>query len=310
MKPRIMDSLIHKLILASLIMIGMGFIAPNIAASIITGYKISQTPISSMENVTKFSGLTFFLISFILLIILGISLIIWATQFNIDKVPPLRITILSIQFASIYLLFLSIGSLVCSEAKAGLAPFISSVLIMIGTGIYISKSPIIRVASSCIGAIGGILLAYSEFQFSPFQLAFSWDLPYPGLFLSLPVVEAVAIVIVSIEIAVFTICSEIVELEEEFKIYNVVVIDLVAIAGIIYAVGIIGSSLRLSLSILNFLWKAPWSPPFYGLPQWMLNVIMYWAASTIVLIIGAVLLIAASCLELFKKLSEAPNFSL
>lgn len=300
-----MNSIMSKFVLASVIMLGVGIVASNIATVVITGYKFSQIPPESAEKAAELSGLTLFLIAFMMLIITGVFVIIGAAQYNIDKTPPRRVVSFGVQIASIYLLFLSIGSLFLSEMKLGLILLVSSVLIMIGVGVYISGAQRSKTIGSCIWAAGGILLAYSNFQFSPLESAFNWPLPFTGLFLSMPITEAIAILIVSLGMSVHTFFSEILKWESHL---NKVILCAV---GIIYGVGVVAGSLQFSLNILTYVWKAPWPPvplhpsPFYGLPEWVINTLIYWAASKIVLGIGAILLIVTSCLGFVGTMKES-----
>lgn len=293
-----LGSVIRKFVLASIVMLGVGFVASNIATVIVTGYELSQTQISSTENAIKFSGLTLFLIAFLTLLIIGVFIIVGGTQYDIDETPPRRIALFGIQIASIYLLCLSIGSLLLSGMELCLVLLVSSVLIMTGTGVYISGSQILKAIGSCIWATGGILLAYSNFQFSPLELAFNWNVPFTGPFLSMPITEAIAVLIISLGTVVYTFFSEILGWENHLNK------TILCTVGIIYGVSVLAGSLQFSLNILNHVWKAPWLPPFYGLPECVINTLIYWAASTIVLEIGAVLLIAASCLGFVETVKE------
>ena len=292
-----LGSITSKLVLASVILFGVGFISSNIATVIIAGYKLSQIQPDSAENAMRLSGLTLFLIAFLVLLILSVFIIVGGTQYNIDKTPPRRIVLFGIQIASIYLLCLSIGSLFLSEMQLGIVLLVGSVLLMIGTGAYASGSQRSRIIGACMWAAGGICLAYSNFQFSPLKSAFSWDLPFTGLFLSMPINEAIAILIVSLGTVAHTFFSEVLDWESHLNK------AILCTVGIVYGVGVIAGSLLFSLNILTYVWKAPWPymegsipSPFYGLPDWVINTLLYWAASTIVLAIAAVLLIVASCL--------------
>jgi hypothetical protein len=183
--------------------------------------------------------------------------------------------------------------------QQGLVLLVGSVLIMIGTGVYISGSQIPKTIGSCIWGAGGILLAYSNFQLSPLELIFNnWDVPFTGLFLSMPTTEAIAILIVSLGMVVHTFCSEILELESHLNK------PILSAVGIIFGVGVFAGSLQFCLNILNHVWKAEWEGPFFGLPDWIINTLVYWAASTIVLDIGAILLIVASCLGFVETFKE------
>jgi hypothetical protein len=292
------DSIVSKIILVSIVMLGVGFVASNIATVVLTGYELSETVISSSENAIRFSGLTLFLIAFVVMLIIGVFIIIGGTQFNIDETPPRRIVWFGLQIASIYLLCLGIGSLFLSEMQQGLVLLVGSVLIMVGTGVYISGSHVTKTIGSGIWAAGGILLAYSNFQLSPLELIFNWEVPFTGLFFSMPTTEAIAILIVSLGVVVHTFCSEILELESHLNK------PILCAVGIIFGVGVFAGSLQFCLNILNHVWKAEWLPPFYGLPDWVMNTLVYWAASTVVLEIGAILLIVASCLGFVETIKE------
>jgi hypothetical protein len=285
-----LESITSKLVLASVILFGVGFIASNIATVIITGYKLSQIQPDSAENAMRLSGLTLFLIAFLVLLILGVFVIVGGTQYNIDKTPPRRIVLFGIQIGSIYLLCLSIGSLFLSEMQLGMVLLVGSVLLMIGTGVYTSGSQRSRIIGSCMWAAGGIFLAYSNFQFSPLESALGWGLPFTGLFLSMPINEAIAILIVSLGTVGHTFFSEVLEWESHLNK------AIVCTVGIVYGVGVIAGSLHFCLNILVYIWKAPWPSLFYELPDWIINTLLYWAASTIVLAAAAVLLLVASCL--------------
>ena len=69
-----------------------------------------------------------------------------------------------------------------------------------------------------------------------------------------------------------------------------------SMVALIYGIGVFVGSLVLSLNFLNLIWKAPWELALHGQPDWVLSIVIFWAASLGMLVIGGIVLILSACM--------------
>ena len=67
------------------------------------------------------------------------------------------------------------------------------------------------------------------------------------------------------------------------------------LVAMVYGLGAFVGSIVLSMSLWNWIWKSPWIGPFYGAPDWFMNIIVFWSASLVLMDIAGVLLIVVAC---------------
>jgi hypothetical protein len=270
--------------------LGLGYILPNIAVVIILSYLLSQTTITSLHMITQISGIILFLMASIVMIVIGVALIVGGMRYNKRKPSPRGTIFLGVLFGSFYLLCLGVGSaLLLSEINLNVGLLIvGPIFIMVSAAVYMVPSLASRLIGHTLGIIGGFLLAIVTFNFQALGVVTGWDVPFPGLFMSLTVMEGIAMILGSIAVAIYSIFAG----RNEKPVAYV----LLSIVGLIYGIGVFVGPLILSFSFLDIVWKAPWLGPLYGLPSWIIDTTIFWSASLVLLEIGGILLILSSCL--------------
>ena len=307
-KPEIRDIkwTIRRFIPLTTTVLGLGYILPNIAIVIILSYILSQTSISSLQMITQISGIILFLMASIVMIVIGGALIFGGIRYNKRK-QSRGIIFIGVLFASFYLLCLGVGSaLLLSEINLNVGLLIvGPIFVMVSAAVYMVPSLTSRLIGHPLGIIGGFFLAIVTFNFQIFEVATGWDVPFPGPFMSLTVMEGIAMILGTIAVAVYSSFAG----RNEKPVAYV----LLSIVGLIYGIGVFIGPLILSFSFLDIVWKAPWLGPLYGLPSWVVDTTIFWSASLILLEIGGILLILSSCLgfvfaaQEFSKIYVAPN---
>lgn len=291
-KPELRDIkwTIRRFIPLTTTVLGLGYILPNIAIVIILSYILSQTSISSLQMITQMSGIILFLMASIVMIVIGATLIVGGMRYNKRKQSPRGIIFIGVLFASFYLLCLGVGSaLLLSEINLNVGLLIvGPIFIMVSAAVYMVPSLASRLIGHTLGIIGGFLLAIVTFNFQILEVATGWDVPFPGPFMSLTVMEGIAMILGAIAVAVYSSFAG----RNEKPVAYV----LLSIVGLIYGIGVFIGPLILSFSFLDIVWKAPWLGPLYGLPSWVVDTTIFWSASLILLEIGGILLILSSCL--------------
>jgi len=280
---------LHRFVPLTTTVLGIGYILPHIAIVIILSYILSQTTISSLQMITQISGMILFLMASIVMMIVGVTVIVGGIRYNRRSLPKETI-FLGVLFSSFYLLCLGIGSaLLLSEINLNVGLLIvGSIFVMVSATVYMVPSLASRLIGHALGIVGGFLLAIVTFNFQTLGVAIGWTLPFPGPFMSLTVVEGVAMILGSIAVAIYSTLAE----RNEKPVAYV----LLSIVGLVYGIGVFIGSLILSFSFLDIVWKAPWVGPLYGLPSWVVNTTIFWSASLILLEIGGILLILSACL--------------
>jgi len=298
---------IRKFVPLTTTVLGLGYILPNIAIVLILSYILSQMSISSLQMITQISGIILFLMASIVMMVIGVAIIVGGMRYKNKKPSPKGIIFLGVLFASFYLLCLGIGSaLLLSEINLNVGLLIvGPIFIMVSAAVYMVPSLASRLIGHTLGIIGGFLLAIVTFNFQTLGVATGWDVPFPGPFMSLTVMEGIAMILGAIAVAIYSSFAG----RNEKPVAYV----LLSIVGLIYGIGVFIGPLILSFSFLDIVWKAPWLGPLYGLPSWVVDTTIFWSASLVLLEIGGILLILSSCLgfvfasQEFSRIYVAPS---
>jgi len=285
-----LERLFKKVALAAITMLGIGYVLINAPIALLLGYSVSSIPISSQANVIAISGRIMFLIASTLSAFLGVLFVFAAVQFY-EHGKVKGVAFLGVSIASFYLLCLGVGStLLLSEANlATLALTTAPLIAVASTALYTSPNPSFKLAGSVIGIAGGSVLAYAIFNLHVLDLVFAWDIPFTGPFLALTILESAVVALAPIAAAAHAIFSH---SKEELPISHVFTL----LIALVYGLGALAGSIVLSMSFWNWIWQSPWTGPFYGLPDVLMNIIVFWSASLVLMDISGVLLIAVACL--------------
>lgn len=306
---------IRKFIPATATVLGIGYILPNIAVVLILIHTLSQMTLSSLSIINYVSGLILFVMASIVMMVVGAALILGGTRYYKKNPPPKEIMFLSVLFASFYLLCLGTGSaLLLSEINLNVGLLIvGPIFIMVSAAVYMVPSFASKLVGHILGIIGGFLLAIVIFNFQILKVAFGWDVPFPGPFMSMAVMEGIAVILGSIAVAIHSVFAGRNEKPVSYVFFSIV--------GLIYGIGVFIGPMMLSFSFLDLVWKAPWGMgPLSTLPQWIRDTTVFWSASLVLLEIGGIMLILSSCLgftfaaqefsRLYAPLSEEKGGSL
>jgi len=282
-----LESALRKMVSVAVIFIGLGYVLPSLATIVILNYFVSQYPIESLGNVYMISGIILFIIAFILLMTVGVIIVIGGLQYFVGKVPR-EAMFLGILLSSFYLLCLGIGSsLIQGHLSLPLWMMIAGpVLAMASTAVYVAPSPRFKVAGSLIGIAGGVLLTIAIYNSKILELVFDWNVPFPGPFMSIAVLEGFALILGSVAALINSIARS------REKPVTYIFLSIVAL---VYGIGVFIGPLILSFSFLNLVWKAHWELALHGQPYWVVNTVIFWVASLAMLEIGGILLILCSC---------------
>jgi hypothetical protein len=281
----------QKLFSVTLNVLGIGFVLVNLSVLILLGYYLSQHSISSLEAVTQIGGITLFIIASAMLMAVGCLLIVGGIQHYRGNTTQ-RVILIGVLFTSLYLLCLGIGSaLLRSQSDIGAVLLsISPVLMMVGATAYVAPSSLYKIVGSIVGIAGAIPLALGIFILQPLSLVFTgWDVPFPGPFMSMALLEGVAVILGSVAVFTHSLLSE----RKEKSVSQA----LLSLVGIVYGIDVFIGPLVLSFSLTNLLWKAPWLPPLNGAPYYVYGTTILWSVSLLILAIGGILLTLSSFLE-------------
>lgn len=289
------ESIMRKLILGAVAIVGIGYILTNIGGALVLGYFLSTRSIITVE-ILPMSGTILFLIALIVLIIMGVFLVLGGLQYFRGGGPPQEVMFFGTLMAAFYLLCLGIGSaLVLTHISLNIALLITApVILMVGTAIYMIPSFRMRLIGSVLGIVAGILLAVVMLDPPTLKLVLGvmnnmWnDVPFSGPFMSMSFLEGITIVLGSLAAFVHSFFAD----RKEDLLTHVII----GIAGLIYGIGVFVGSLVLSFSFLDLLWKAPWLGPFHDVPGWIFGTGVFWSASLIILVIGGIALVICACL--------------
>lgn len=289
------ESFMRKMVLTALTVVGVGYVLAHIGGAIMLGYFLSTRSIITSE-ILPISGTILFLVGLIVLIIIGVFLVFGGLQYYKGGNPPQEEMFFGTLLASFYLLCLGIGtSLLFPQMSPNTVLLIvAPIIVMVGTAIYMIPSFRLKLLGSILGIVGGICLAVVMFDPPTLKLALGgmnemWnEVPFPGPFMSMSFLEGIAFVLGSLAAFIHSICAE----RKEDLLTRVIL----AIAGLVYGLGLFVGSIVLSFSFLDLLWKAPWLGPFHEAPSWIFGTGVFWSASLIILVIGGIVLIVCACL--------------
>jgi len=295
---------LRKLFLATTTLLGSGFVLVNMAIAVLLGYFISQFTISSLTQVAMMCGTILFLLASITMIILGVFIIIGGL-YSYRWGPPEGIISLGVLLGSFYLLCLGIGSALLQMNLGVVLLILSAVFFMLGTAAYTSTSPDFKLTGSIMGITGGILLAASVLNRQIFEPVFvGWDVPFTGPFMSINILEGIVVILGPVAILANLILSRRKEESTSHIFFPIVTL--------IYGIGMFVGSLILAFNLWDLLWKSPWLPPLYGVPDWVFGATIFWSVSLIILATGGIFLIVSSGLEfafIVKKASVTGEIS-
>lgn len=296
------EPLLRKIILVAFTVLGIGFVLVNVPITILLGYSVSQFEISSQQIVAEISGRILFILASIALMIVGLLFVIGAIQYYERSITKV-VVFLGTLFASLYLLCLGAGStLLIQETNLDtLLMLIAPILIVVSVALHMTPSFRLTIIGGTLGAtlgvLGGIILARAIYSTPILNLAFEWDLPFTGPFMSMVVLESIVVILGPIAALVHSFSAN----HSEGNRLTHVFLSLVAL---IYGTGLFIGSLVLSLSFWNWIWKSPWYGPFHGMPSWVLSTIVFWSASLFLVAIGGVILVVSSFLGFISVAQE------
>jgi len=284
-------------------LLGLGYILPNAAIIMMLAYVLSTFEIRSQEIVIQEGGTILFLISSLLLTVLGVLIINWGIRYYTNA-SCREVVFTGVVFASFYLFCLGIGSaLLAPQIGPGeLLLIISPVLIMVTVALHTMPSFPYRAIGALLGIVSGVSLAIAMFYLQPLKLAFvnwstGWEnIPFLGPFMSLAISEGIVVILGAIIASIHSLSAG-----QKTKLASQ---SLFSIIGLVYGINLFIGAFLLSFSLLNTIWKALWVPPLLGLPAWIFSVVIFWSASLVLLEIGGFVLMALSCLGLISAAKE------
>jgi len=284
------EPLLQKLILSAFAVLGIGFILVNVPITILLGYSVAQLELSSQQIVAELSGRILFILASVALIVMGLLFVIGAVQYYERRISK-GVVFLGTLVASFYLLCLGVGStLLVQETNLDALLMLSgSILIVASVAIYMMPSFLLKIGGAALGVLGGVFLARVIYNTSILDLAFKWNMPFAGPFMSMVVLEGIVIVLCPITALVHLFSAN----HSDGKQLTHVFLSLVAL---IYGMGLFVGSLFLSLSFwADGIWKYPYMVgPFSGMPNWVLSTVVFWSASLLLIAIGGILLVISS----------------
>jgi len=270
------------------VFIGLGYVLPSIATIIMLNYSFSQYPIESVENIYWFSGIIIFIIASILLIAVGVFIVFGGLQYFVGIVSQ-KIMFVGIMLSSFYLLCLGTGSaLILQEVNLlTLLLVATAILVVASATVYMVPSFRLKFVACLLGIVSGISLTTATLNPPILDLVFNWDVPFPGPFMSMAILEGLTIGLASITALFYSISG---------NVEKPIVPVFLSMVALVYGIGVFVGSLVLSLNFLNLVWKAPWELALYGQPNWVLNTVIFWAASLGMLAIGGIILVLCACM--------------
>jgi hypothetical protein len=288
---------LRKIFLTTATVLGCGFVLVNIAVILLLGYFISQLSMSSLTEIAMMCGIILFILASITMMILGIFIIIGGL-YSYRWGPPEGIISLGVLTGSFYLLCLGIGSALLQMNLGVVFLILSSIFFMLGTAAYTSHSLDFKLIGSILGIVGGIFLAIVVFTQQIFRPVFvGWDVPFPGPFMSLNILEGIVMIIGPVAVLANLILTARKEKPTSYVFFPVVTM--------MYGIGMFIGPLLLAFNLWDQLWKAPWLPPLHGVPSWVFGATIFWSVSLIILAIGGIFLVISSALEFASIVRES-----
>ena len=283
-----LESVLRKMVSVAAVFIGLGYVLPSIATVIMLNYFSSQYPIESAENIYWVSGIIIFIIASILLIAVGVFVVFGGLQYFVGTFSQ-KIMFVSIMLSSFYLLCLGTGSALVLQ-EVGLLTLLlvaTAILVVASATVYMVPSFRLKFVACFLGIVSGISLTTATLNSPILDLALKLDVPFPGPFMSIAILEGLTIILASITALIYSLLGN-----GEKPMITV----FLSMVSLVYGIGAFAGSLVLSLNFLNLVWKAPWELALHGKPDWVLSTVIFWAASLGMLDIGGILLILAACI--------------
>jgi len=270
------------------VFIGLGYVLPSIAMVIMLNYFSSQYPIESVENIYWFSGIIVFIIASILLIAVGVFVVYGGLRYFVGTLSQ-KMMFVGVMLASFYLLCLGTGSALILQEVSLLTLLLvaTAILVVVSATVYMVPSFRLKFVACSLGIVSGICLTTATLNGPILDLVLNWNVPFPGPFMSMAVLEGITVIVASITALVYSILGN-----GEKPIIHV----FLSMVALIYGIGVFVGSLVLSLNFLNLLWKAPWELALHGQPDWVLSTVIFWSASLGMLVIGGIILILCACM--------------
>ncbi len=282
-----LESVLRKMVSVAAVFVGLGFVLHSIATIIMLNYSSSQYPIESAENIYWFSGIIVFIIASILLIAVGIFIVFGGLKYFVGTFSQ-KLMFVGIMLSSFYLLCLGTGSALVLQEVSLLTLLLvaTAILVVASATVYMVPSFRLKFVACLLGIVSGVFLTTVTLNTQILDLVLMLDVPFPGPFMSMAILEGLTIILVSITALVYSI------LGNGEKPLTHVFLSMVAL---IYGIGVFVGSLVLSLNFLNLVWKAPWELALHDKPDWVLSTVIFWAASLGMLAIGGIMLILSAC---------------
>lgn len=283
------ESSLRKIALAALTMMGIGYMFANAPIALLIGNSIKTIPIDSQASINAITGRLLFSMASIISAVLGGVLIYGGVQFYEGERTKEMVS-LGVMLGSFYLLCLGIGStlLLTQTNLPALMLTTAPLLIGAGTATYMAPNTRVKLVAPILGFAGAAALAYAIFNLRIYDLAFGWNIPFTGPFMSLTVVESVVVILGSAAACVNSFFGQ----RPREKPFAHLFIALVALA---YGLGTFIGSLILSMNLWNLIWKSPWAGPLQAAANWVMSIVVFWSASLVLLDVGGILLIVAAC---------------
>jgi hypothetical protein len=283
-----LESVLRKMVSVAAVFIGLGYVLPSIATVVMLNYFSSQYPIESAENIYWFPGIIIFIIASILLIAVGVFVVFGGLQCFVGIVSQ-KIMFVGIMLSSFYLLCLGTGSALILQEVSLLTLLLvaTAILVVASATVYMVPSFRLKFVACLLGIVSGICLTTATLNNPILDLVFNWNVPFPGPFMSMAILEGLTIVLASITALVYSILG---------NGENPIGHTFLSMVALIYGIGVFVGSLVLSLNFLNLVWKAPWELVLHGQPDWVLSTVIFWAASLGMLAIGGIVLIFCACM--------------
>jgi len=283
-----LESVLRKMVSVAAVFIGFGYILPSIATVIMLTYFSSQYPIETSKNIYMISGIILFIIASILLITVGVFIVVGGIQYFVGTVSQ-KIMFFGIMLSSFYLLCLGTGSaLILQEVNLlTLLLVATAILVVASAAVYMVPSVRLKFVACLLGIVSGVFLTTATLNSQILDLVFNWNVPFPGPFMSMAILEGLTIILTSITALIYFILGN-----GEKPLIRV----FLSMVALIYGIGVFVGSLVLSLNFLNLVWKAPWELALHGQPDWVLSIVIFWAASLGMLVIGGIVLILSACM--------------
>jgi hypothetical protein len=283
-----LESVLRKMVSVAAVFIGLGYVLPSIATVVMLNYFSSQYPIESAENIYWFPGIIIFIIASILLIAVGVFVVFGGLQCFVGIVSQ-KIMFVGIMLSSFYLLCLGTGSALILQEVSLLTLLLvaTAILVVASATVYMVPSFRLKFVACLLGIVSGICLTTATLNNPILDLVFNWNVPFPGPFMSMAILEGLTIVLASITALVYSILG---------NGENPIGHTFLSMVALIYGIGVFVGSLVLSLNFLNLVWKAHWELALHGQPDWVLRTVIFWAASLGMLAIGGIVLIFCACM--------------